>query len=101
MKNKRKKKTEPQKFLSSNDQYIICKNDGSDVLELYAQNPETSLYDLAETIYNDCITQLNIPTPIVCNVIFYHSRAYVRYFRLKSCQSIEDTLKEISKKIRL
>ena len=62
---------EIEKVLSSNAQYVITIYEKPNVLEFYAQNSKSSLYDLADTIYNDCIRNQTICTPLTCKVIFY------------------------------
>lgn len=96
-----KAKTNTQKFLSSNEQYRIIKSDNYGVIKLYAIHYESSFYDLAYTIYNDCFNYLNISTPLKCEVIFRRRRSCVYYFTIKNCHSIEDVLKELSEQLKL
>ena len=98
---KRKAKPKVQSFRSSNSFYGIEKREDSNIIKLYALNCGASIYDFAETIYNDCIKTLNFPTPLICEVVFYNSRAIVYTFKITNCQSLEDVLKELSKQLWL
>ena len=101
MKIKRKAKPQVQKYLSSNEHFGIEKYEDSSAIKFYALKYETSIYDFAETLYNDCIKTLNFPTPLICEATFYHSRTMVYRFNIKNCQSLEDILEELCKKIKL
>jgi len=92
---------EIEKVLSSNKQYVITIYEQPSVLKFYARNPKSSLYDLAQTLYNDCISNLTISTPLTCEVIFYNRRSFVYTFEIKNCQSMEDVLKELSQQLEL
>ena len=87
-------------FFSSNGKYVIIRYEEPNVLAFQAIN-KSSLYDLAHAIYNDCIKSLNISTQLTCYVIFYNQRNMEYEYKLENCQSMEDTLKEISKKFEL
>ena len=97
---KRKDKLKVQRFRSSNSFYGIEKREDSNIIKVYGLCA-TSFYDFAETVYNDCVKTLNFPTPLICEVSFYNSRAMVYTFQITNCQSIEDVLKELSKQLRL
>ena len=93
--NRKPKLKEKHRYLSSNDKYSIIIYEDPSIVRLYATQ-DSSLYDLADTIYNDCIINLNISIPFKCYVIFYRSINYESTIHIRDCQSIEDVLKEIS-----
>ena len=95
-----KNKPKSQRFLSSNGHYSIKRYDASKV-EFYGLNQHSSLYDLADAIYNYCDFCSDISTPLRCEVSFYNSRNYVFYFLLTNYRSTEDILKELSKQLYL
>lgn len=96
-----KKKPKVQKFTSSNDQYEIWRTDGSDILKLYARNNDTTFYDLAYTIYNDCIGYLKLSLPLKIEVTFYNSRCFIWIFEIKSAKSTEEVLVDLCKQLKL
>lgn len=98
---KRKHQMEVQEFLSSDRQYVIWKYNGSNRIRLYTLVSHASLYDLAKTIYNDCVKHLNAPVPLDCEVIFYHRRNYVSYFLIENVQTLDDILIELCQKLYL
>ena len=95
------KKTRTKTYISSNDQYTIIKNKNPNEIELFARYQTSSIFDLAETIYSDCITLLQLSVPLTCYVTFYNSRNYYTKFVIEKSQSREDVLKEITSKLFL
>lgn len=93
---RRPKLKEKGKFLSSNEKYVVTIYEQQNELSVWAKN-KSSLYDLVDTIYNDCIMSLNLSTPLTCHITFYGQRNMVYVYKLENCQSVEDTLKELSK----
>ena len=98
---KEPKLKEIEKVLSYNKQYVITRYEQPSVLKLYAQNSKGSLYGLAHTLYNDCISNLSISTPLRCEVVFYTRRNFVYIFEIKNYQSMEEVLKELAQQLEL
>ena len=94
-------KTRTKTYISSNDQYTIILNKNPNEIELFARYQTSSIFDLAETIYSDCITVLKLSVPLTCYVRFYNSQNYYSVFVIEKSQSIEDVLKEITSKLFL